>query len=287
MVCGTPLSQCLGLMSLLFPPQVCYNNECVSVETAFGLSGCEGKCSGNGVTHGEIMQEFLLNTQPSSLGDVPDKTNFLRPNVCGNKLTEVGEECDCGTVQECKDQCCDAATCKLKPGAQCAEGECCSNCKIKAAGEVCRERNDDDCDLEDVCDGKSPWCPSDRFQANGAPCGKGEGYCYNGTCPTMQRQCTSLWGDNTLVGEDLCFNKNMEGTDYGHCKNVGSTYIPCKPENVMCGVLYCNSDNEYPTVPGRVAVTGECKALLAPEGMVQNGIKCGDGKASVHESSYR
>uniref|UniRef100_A0A6I8Q8H6 Disintegrin domain-containing protein n=1 Tax=Xenopus tropicalis TaxID=8364 RepID=A0A6I8Q8H6_XENTR len=64
----------------------------------------------------------------------------------------------CLGAKECKDQCCDAATCKLKPGAQCAEGECCSNCKIKAAGEVCRERNDDDCDLEDVCDGKSPWC---------------------------------------------------------------------------------------------------------------------------------
>eukprot|EP00079_Xenopus_tropicalis_P034385 XP_017948156.1 PREDICTED: zinc metalloproteinase-disintegrin-like batroxstatin-2 [Xenopus tropicalis] len=175
------------------------------------------------------FQEFLLNTRPTCLGDIPDKTNILTPPVCGNKFTEMGEDCDCGTVQECKDQCCDAATCKLKPGAQCAEGECCSNCKIKAAGEVCRERNDD-CDLEDVCDGTSPWCPSDRFQANGAPCGKGEGYCYNGTCPTMQRQCTSLWGENTLVGEDLCFNKNMEGTDYGHCKNVGSTYIPCKPE---------------------------------------------------------
>uniref|UniRef100_A0A803JI66 Disintegrin domain-containing protein n=1 Tax=Xenopus tropicalis TaxID=8364 RepID=A0A803JI66_XENTR len=107
---------------------------------------------------------------------------------------KVDSNCLCGL-----DQCCDAATCKLKPGAQCAEGECCSNCKIKAAGEVCRERNDDDCDLEDVCDGTSPWCPSDRFQANGAPCGKGEGYCYNGTCPTMQRQCTSLWGDSKFL----------------------------------------------------------------------------------------
>ncbi|XP_041442923.1 zinc metalloproteinase-disintegrin-like bothrojarin-1 [Xenopus laevis] len=233
------------------------------------------------------MQELPLDSTPSSLGELPDKTRMLTSPVCGNKLTENGEDCDCGTVQECKDQCCDAATCKLKAGAQCAEGECCSDCKIKEAGEVCRESQDDDCDFEDLCDGKSPWCPSDRFQENGAPCMKGEGYCYNGSCPTMQRQCTSLWGDNTLVGEDLCFNINTKGTVYGYCKKVGRTYKPCEPENVMCGVLYCNSDNKYPTVPGPVAVKGECKALLVPGGMVQNGIKCGDGKASVHKCRYR
>ena len=45
---------------------------------------------------------------------------FFRDPVCGNGLLESGEQCDCGTVQECKgtlaETCCDAATCKLKAG---------------------------------------------------------------------------------------------------------------------------------------------------------------------------
>ena len=33
-------------------------------------------------------------------------------------------------VQECKNKCCDAATCKLTRGAACAEGDCCANCQV-------------------------------------------------------------------------------------------------------------------------------------------------------------
>lgn len=32
--------------------------------------------------------------------------------------------------QECKNDCCEAATCKLKPGAMCADGECCEKCQV-------------------------------------------------------------------------------------------------------------------------------------------------------------
>ena len=33
-------------------------------------------------------------------------------------------------VQECKNSCCDASTCRLTEGAQCAHGECCDNCQV-------------------------------------------------------------------------------------------------------------------------------------------------------------
>nr|P0DW30.1 RecName: Full=Disintegrin atropoimin [Metlapilcoatlus mexicanus] len=56
---------------------------------------------------------------------------------------EAGEECDCGTPAN---PCCDAATCKLRPGAQCAEGLCCDQCRFG-------DWNDD------TCTGQSADCP--------------------------------------------------------------------------------------------------------------------------------
>lgn len=46
---------------------------------------------------------------------------------CGNGFIELGEDCDCGLLKnECDNPCCDAVTCKLKPFASCAAGECCN-----------------------------------------------------------------------------------------------------------------------------------------------------------------
>lgn len=51
---------------------------------------------------------------------------------CGNGVVEEGEECDCGSIQECPtlDPCCDAITCKLIKEAQCASGACCEKCFV-------------------------------------------------------------------------------------------------------------------------------------------------------------
>lgn len=55
--------------------------------------------------------------------------------TCGNKILETGEDCDCGTVDECEaDKCCDAITCKFAEYAECAHGPCCTNqCKVRCA----------------------------------------------------------------------------------------------------------------------------------------------------------
>src|SRR6185437_9551296 len=42
--------------------------------------------------------------------------------VCGNGFVETGEECDCGLKEFCDNRCCNATSCKLMPGAQCADG---------------------------------------------------------------------------------------------------------------------------------------------------------------------
>uniref|UniRef100_A0A3Q2PG71 Disintegrin domain-containing protein n=1 Tax=Fundulus heteroclitus TaxID=8078 RepID=A0A3Q2PG71_FUNHE len=103
-------------------------------------------------------------------------TSQYRP-VCGNAFLEPGEECDCGTVEECKNPCCNATTCQLNAGAQCAEGECCHKCQ--PTGSICRPRAGD-CDLAEYCTGLSAACPADAFTQNGRLCNRGRGYCYNG-----------------------------------------------------------------------------------------------------------
>ncbi|KAG0349564.1 hypothetical protein BG004_004417 [Podila humilis] len=119
-------------------------------------------------------------------------------NICGNGLKESGEECDCGSAEDCaKDPCCDGATCKYKAGAVCDDlnDSCCLNCKMRPAGQVCR-RAISECDIEEVCTGTSSACPDDQRVENQTPC-KGKGNdtsaglaCANGLCTSRDLQCS-------------------------------------------------------------------------------------------------
>ncbi|KAM9311984.1 zinc metalloproteinase-disintegrin-like protein H3 [Gastrophryne carolinensis] len=223
------------------------------------------------------FQEFIYDKMPECMRDVPLKQNVQSPSVCGNKFTEIGEDCDCGSVKECTNPCCNAATCKFKANAQCAEGLCCQDCKIKNKGIVCRPIKDD-CDLHEMCDGKSAECPQDGFIYNGYPCNNRQGYCYNGKCPTLENQCTYLWGASALVGGDSCFNLNRRGVNYGYCRKVEGSYVPCGAADTKCGVLYCSGGSSTPKIAAPVASISNCRAVLHQEAMVQNGTICGEGK---------
>ncbi|XP_018421285.1 PREDICTED: zinc metalloproteinase-disintegrin-like batroxstatin-2 [Nanorana parkeri] len=210
-------------------------------------------------------QDFLLKNMPLCMRDMPDKKDIVSAAFCGNKFTEVGEECDCGTVEECTNKCCDAKTCKVKENAQCAEGECCSDCKLKTAGSVCRAATDD-CDLSDMCDGTSATCPSDRFRINGFPCRNGEGHCYNGKCPTHQSQCLMHWGQGWVAGSDTCFSLNTRGRE-GFCRHNGVN-VRCPVKDVNCGVLFCSRASSRP-------VHTDCNTRNPPV-LVKDGTRCGE-----------
>merc|ERR1719348_2475587 len=105
-------------------------------------------------------------------------------------MTESGEECDCGTAEDCSNPCCDPESCKLVEGANCGSGECCNfrTCRVHSQDKICREASDD-CDLVEICDGQQPDCPPDVYKSSGTICGKGLGHCHMGICGSHLAQC--------------------------------------------------------------------------------------------------
>uniref|UniRef100_A0A6B2F229 Disintegrin domain-containing protein n=1 Tax=Bothriechis nigroviridis TaxID=88079 RepID=A0A6B2F229_BOTNI len=102
--------------------------------------------------------QFIMNQNSQCILNEPLGTDIVSPPVCGNELLEVGEECDCGCPTNCRDPCCNAATCKQYSWVQCESGECCEQCRFRAAGTVCRRASDDD--VDNRCTGQSADCPN-------------------------------------------------------------------------------------------------------------------------------
>ncbi|NXL90111.1 ADAM8 protein, partial [Alectura lathami] len=210
------------------------------------------------------MWQFLGDPRTGCLLNVPGADELYGEPVCGNRFVERGEQCDCGRPEECSDRCCNATTCQLREGAECARGDCCQDCKVKAVGMLCRASKND-CDLPEHCTGLSSECPEDVFQENGIPCQSGRGYCYNGACPSHAEQCRLLWG----AGSTPC----------PPCSGPTSVGV-----DVKCGTLLCTSDSTNPVLgSGFFAFSDgrlKCKAAFdsndANLQLVPTGTKCGE-----------
>ncbi|KAL2083052.1 hypothetical protein ACEWY4_020825 [Coilia grayii] len=175
--------------------------------------------SGCSQTH---YRKFLTDYNPMCLLNRPTPEQAYGPPRCGNGLLERGEQCDCGTVQECTNPCCNATTCRLTEGSQCAEGECCQSCKFKSSRSMCRA-SAHDCDLAEHCTGSSAECPRDVYRMNGSPCDRNHGYCYNGQCPSRRQQCQVIFGKDA----DACSEKTCTGR-WG-----------CDEQQKTCGNVQC------------------------------------------------
>ncbi len=76
----------------------------------------------------------IITDQFTCLLNVP--TSSQAGPRCGNGKVEDNEACDCGEPGFCTNLCCNATTCQLTAGAQCAQGMCCNTttCQILAGG---------------------------------------------------------------------------------------------------------------------------------------------------------
>ncbi|KAM9810158.1 disintegrin and metalloproteinase domain-containing protein 8a [Syngnathus typhle] len=235
------------------------------------------------------LNRFLEEINPACLLDTPSTGRIYGGPVCGNAFLEPGEECDCGTVEECKNPCCNATNCKFSGGAQCAEGECCHNCQLKASGSVCRPKTGN-CDLAEHCTGLSASCPPDAYAQNGLPCNRGKGYCYNGQCPSRQQHCKRLWGPDAEVSADACYFQ------HGGCRKslFGRR---CFGSEQSCGTLFCTGGWGFPVTSRKSFYkvgNEECnEATMNPEdnypadlGMVPTGTKCGNNMVCYNQKCH-
>ncbi|XP_075805207.1 disintegrin and metalloproteinase domain-containing protein 28 [Microtus pennsylvanicus] len=273
---GHNLGMIHDYLSCKCPSEVCVMEQSLRFHMPTDFSSCSH------VNYGQFLEDKLSHC----LYNTPLPSDIISIPVCGNQLLEMNEECDCGSPQECTNRCCDAKSCKIKAGFQCALGECCEKCQLKKAGVVCRAAKDE-CDLPEMCDGKSSHCPVDRFRVNGFPCQNGHGYCLKGNCPTLQQQCIEMWGPGTKAADQSCFQHNEGGSKYGYCHIENGTHVPCKAKDAMCGKLFCEGGSHNLPWKGLTVSFLTCK-LFAPEdtsqgiGMVANGTKCGQNKVCIN-----
>ncbi|XP_061563697.1 disintegrin and metalloproteinase domain-containing protein 9 [Cololabis saira] len=228
----------------------CDGKSCIMSATAGGSTKFS-QCSAND------FETLIIRGGGVCLRNQPSPSDVIGTAECGNGRLDKGEECDCGTPEECKNDCCDAATCKFTRGSSCAEGECCDKCQIKVAGTPCR-KSVNTCDLPEYCDGGRSSCPDDFYIMDGLPCENDAAYCYEGRCQTYDFQCKHLFApDPAVKAADDCFTyANTKGNLFGNCGiTSGGAYIKCSVANAMCGKVQCtNVDVNNPPPGAQVSI---------------------------------
>ncbi|KAI8602284.1 Disintegrin-domain-containing protein, partial [Dissophora ornata] len=180
--------------------------------------------------------------------------------VCGNGVIEHGEECDCGSPEECaKDPCCNAKICKLALGAQCSnQQDCCDRCQFRPATFVCRAATAD-CDSAEICTGKSGKCPANKTD-----------------CPKHHSSTTSNSTDtktDVSCGSVPCSTRDLQ------CQAQSSVEInlaeACTEDISSCQVS-C-------TDPRAAALTGSARCLSF-SAYFTDGTECGQGGVCTNGS---
>lgn len=231
-----------------------------------GRCKCDGKSCIMGAAGGAPMfstcsaqdfEKLIIRGGGVCLKNQPAPSDVVGSIECGNGRLDKGEQCDCGTPEECENDCCDAATCKFTSGSECAQGLCCENCQIRVSGAECRE-SANTCDLPEYCDGSSAFCPDDFYIMDGLPCLNNAAYCYEGRCQTYDYQCKHLFApDPATKAADICFqHANTKGNMFGNCGvNSRQEFIKCSVANAMCGKLQCtNVDVNQPPPGAQVSI---------------------------------
>ncbi|XP_012667664.1 disintegrin and metalloproteinase domain-containing protein 20 [Otolemur garnettii] len=223
----------------------------------------------------------------------PNAQNIFRGKLCGNLVVEEGEDCDCGSPHQCMNDPCCQLNCTLSPGAACAFGICCKDCKFRPSGTLCRQQISD-CDLPEWCNGTSHQCPDDVYVQDGFPCST-DTYCYKKTCSNHDKQCKEIFGQDALSASQNCYKEiNTQGNRFGHCGIVGAGYKQCLTADIMCGRIQCANVVEIPKMIDHSTVyqfrfnntacwgTDYHLGMTVPDiGQVKDGTVCGPEKICI------
>ncbi|XP_005498380.2 disintegrin and metalloproteinase domain-containing protein 9 [Columba livia] len=193
--------------------------------------------------------DLLSRGHGNCLRNIPAPHRLFYAKLCGNKVIDQGEQCDCWGQAGCQGHPCCHRTCRLKAGAVCSMGQCCWKCRFRAAGHKCRSEGDE-CDLPEYCNGTSEWCPEDLHKQDGTPCSN-DGYCYQGKCATYDNLCQKVFGKKARGAPESCFKKqNMKGDQFGNCGGDGTSipFVGCKAQDVLCGRLQCVNVEQIPVL---------------------------------------
>ncbi|XP_033098010.1 disintegrin and metalloproteinase domain-containing protein 10-like isoform X2 [Anneissia japonica] len=156
-------------------------------------------------------------------------------SLCGNKIIEGDEQCDCGYEDgDCTETCCVAQNdahnapnaCRLRSGSQCSpsQGPCCSNnCVFRSSNYVCSSRTD--CRQQSTCTSNRAACPMPGRQRDDTKCNNGTMVCKQGTCS----------------GSICDAHSNLESC---LCEST-----PNKPASELCQVCCQNINNPASCVP--------------------------------------
>ncbi|XP_047464293.1 disintegrin and metalloproteinase domain-containing protein 9 [Mugil cephalus] len=266
----------------------CNGSSCIMGATATG-STLFSTCSA------DDFESLVIRGGGVCLRNPPSPSDVIGVIECGNGRLEEGEQCDCGTPEECDTPCCDPSTCMFTRGSSCAMGDCCENCQIKVGGTPCRE-SVNTCDLPEYCTGRSEFCPNDFYVMDGLPCQNNAAYCYEGRCQTYESQCQHLFmRESARKAEDICFqHANVIGNQFGNCGiNSNGGYAKCTVANAMCGKVQCTNVDVNKPPPGSIVsiqiVSGatcvNADFNLGPDVLdpayVNPGSPCDEGKTCV------
>uniref|UniRef100_A0A8C6Z9T1 ADA32 protein n=1 Tax=Nothoprocta perdicaria TaxID=30464 RepID=A0A8C6Z9T1_NOTPE len=242
------------------------------------------------------FQRFLASGEGQCLWNRPTMDISYRAPVCGNKVVEPGEACDCGSPeQECKRDLCCTVGCKAKKGVECLSGPCCWKCRFLQKGTLCRSSPEDECELKEYCNGTSGQCTPNFWVMDGHPCNRRSAFCYRGVCQLADKQCQRVFGKGARNGPLACYEEiNGRRDRMGHCGSNQSGYQSCAWKDLRCGKLICEYPSHKPFTREKAAVVyarvqnSLCVTLdyMKPPAqrdpmLVNDGTVCGDRMVSA------